>query len=127
MKKIIRVVSLIIVSHLLISIIYYLGFMISFKIFIKPNLYFLYGWLLTRIKKIDYTTHEILDEYYKISIVWWPILIFLGIVLLVILYLNRKKIIGFVKVKYSHFKQNTKSARIRKLEQELEELKRKSK
>lgn len=126
MKKIIRVVSLIIVSHLLISIIYYLGFMISFKIFIKPNLSFLYGWLLTRIKKIDYTTHEILDEYYKISIVWWPILIFLGIVLLVILYLNRKKIIGFVKAKYSHFKQNTKSARIRKLEQELEELKRKS-
>src|SRR5690554_17108 len=126
MKKIIRVVSLIIVSHLLISIIYYLGFMISFKIFIKPNLSFLYGWLLIRIKKIDYTTHEILDEYYKISIVWWPILIFLGIVLLVILYLNRKKIIGFVKAKYTGIKQNTKSARIRKLEQELEELKQKS-
>lgn len=113
MKKLRNVLGWLLGYYLLISIVFYLYLGIRFG-FAWPSLSIFYGWwLISNYEETIYTIHIVF---------WEPIIIATVLLIAYIIYLNRAKISSlFIK-----FKQNTKSSRIKRLEQELEELKRKS-
>lgn len=118
MKKLVNVFGWYVIFHLLNSIIYYIYFCFKFKVLGKIDFKLLYSWFI--VKGEDYDG----NKYIKIEF-WMPesVIISTAIFLAVLVFVYRKKIISFLKMTFAKLKQNTKSARIARLEQELEELK----
>lgn len=108
MKKLQKVLSWFAVWYLLNSVIFYVYTAIFYK-----------------IKGLRFS---IFYNWWRIYVLFWPsIIIATAIFILSLIFVYRNQIKRFVKTKYTGIKQNTKSYRIKRLEQELEELKQKSK
>jgi len=117
MKKLQKVLSWFAVWYLLNSIMYYVYTAVFYKIKELRFSIFYYWWLVGTN-----------NSGYKIYVFFWtPIIIATAIFILSLIFIYRNQIKRFVKTKYTGIKQNTKSYRIKRLEQELEELKQKSK
>lgn len=119
MKKTVKVFGWIAFYYLINSFAYYIAYMIKFKYFGWPRLWYLYGWYLRIVIDNSNGNTELSLHFH----IWQSVFISTVIFLAVLVFVYRKKIISFLKMTFAKLKQNTKSARIARLEQELEELK----